>query len=42
MAPADAAEMRVAKAALIFEAVAEHTVEADVGDPYERERRGQG
>ena len=31
--PADAAEMRVAEPASTFEALAEHAVEADVGDP---------
>ena len=36
----DAAKVRVAEAARIFQAEAEHAVEADVGDPDQRQRQG--
>ena len=37
-----AAEMGVAEAARIFEAVAERAVEADMGDPDQRDRQNRG
>src|SRR5271155_1549428 len=40
MAAAEAAKMGVAEAASIFEAIAEHPVHPDVGDPDEAERSG--